>query len=520
MSHVPRYTSIVALIVALGGFLMGFDASVISGVVGFIEVEFALTKFQLGWSVSSLALTATLGMLAAGPLSDRIGRRPVLALAALLFAASAVASALAASFTMLVIARMIGGLGVGAALIVAPMYIAEISPAGARGRLVSFNQLNIVLGISAAFFSNYLILTLGETGGAWAEALRLAEWNWRWMLGIEALPAVVYFFALFLVPESPRWLAMRGRDGEALTTLQRVGGPGRAADELAAVKASIAANAYVATGALRRLLDRSLRRVLVIGLVVGVLQQITGINSVFFYAPMIFEQSGIGTNAAFMQAVLVGLVNLVFTVAAMLLIDRFGRRPLLGFGLAGIALCMLVLSYGFGTATYRLSQEAVDGLPAEINRQPFATLVDRTFESDRKFRVAVQAAAGPDVFQRYESELVESAISTNPTLILIAILGFVASFAISIGPIMWVLFSELFPNRVRGIAISFVGLINSTVAFLVTFIFPWQLETIGNAGTFLIYGVFAVIGLVFVMRILPETKGRSLEELETILIKD
>jgi len=515
-----RYMVTVALIVALGGFLMGFDASVISGVVGFIETEFSLTKIQVGWSVSSLALTATFAMMVSGPLSDRFGRRPVLRVAALLFGISAVASALAPSFTWLVLARMLGGLGVGAALIIAPMYIAEMAPPKHRGRLVSFNQLNIVIGISAAFFCNYLILTLGESGAGWAEALRLGEWNWRWMLGIETLPAILYFFALLIVPESPRWLAMQGRDDEACAVLERVNDKEQAAEDLRAVRESIEAEAGLGKVSFRTLFHPSLRLVLTIGISIGILQQITGINSVFFYAPMIFEQSGIGTNASFMQAVLVGLVNLVFTVVAMALIDRLGRRPLLGFGLTGIAVCMLTLAYAFGTATYTLDREAIDGLPGEIDRQQIEALTERTFNSDTEFRGAVYDAVGRDVYQQFESQLVSSAITMNPTLILFAILGFVASFAVSIGPIMWVLFSELFPNRVRGIAISFSGLVNSTIAFLVTFIFPWQLETIGNSGTFLIYGLFAVVGLVFVMRILPETKGRSLEELENILLVD
>ena len=209
-----RFMMTVALIVALGGFLMGFDASVISGVVGFIEVEFELTKLQLGWSVSSLALTATFAMMAAGPISDRIGRRPVLKIAAVLFAVSAVASAVAPNFVSLVIARMIGGLGVGAALIIAPMYIAELAPPKARGRLVSFNQLNIVIGISAAFFSNYLILTLSQSDLGWAAVLGLEDWQWRWMLGVETLPAILYFVALLAVP----LLAVQGVPRRLATT--------------------------------------------------------------------------------------------------------------------------------------------------------------------------------------------------------------------------------------------------------------------------------------------------------------
>lgn len=519
MTSNSRYTATVALIVALGGFLMGFDASVISGVVGFIEVEYSLSKIQVGWAVSCLALTATFGMMVSGPLSDRLGRRPVLKIAAALFAISAVASAVAPNFLLFIVARMIGGFGVGAALIIAPMYIAELAPPALRGRMVSFNQLNIVIGISAAFFSNYLILTLGASDAAWAVALKLDAWNWRWMLGIETLPAVLYFFALMFVPESPRWLAMHGRETDAQAILARVGSAKQAELDLQAVKESIEAEAELGKVSVGSLLHPSLRLVLAIGIAVGILQQITGINSVFFYAPMIFEQSGIGTNASFMQAVLVGLVNLVFTVVAMAFIDRFGRRMLLGYGLSGIAVCMLLLAYGFGTASYTLDREAIEALPPEISRDALEPLAGTTYDSDIEYRSALKAAIGDDDYKTYQSALVSNAISMNPSLILFAILGFVASFAVSIGPVMWVLFAELFPNRVRGLAISFVGLINSAVAFFVTLVFPWELETIGASNTFLIYGLFAIIGLVLIMRILPETKGRSLEELEAVLVR-
>ena len=518
MQQHTRFSVTIALIVALGGFLMGFDASVLSGVVGFIEVEFELTKIQLGWSVASLTLTATLAMMVAGPLSDKLGRRPVLKIAAALFAVSAIASALAPDFITLVIARMVGGFGVGAALIIAPMYIAEIAPPELRGRMVSFNQLNIVIGISAAFFSNFLILSLGQSDLPWAASLHLGEWNWRWMLGVEALPAIVYFLALMAVPESPRWLLMRARDDEALEVMEKVSGSEQARADLKVVHDSIAAEAQTHGASIQELFAPAMRLVLTIGVAVAILQQITGINSVFFYAPMIFEQSGIGTDASFMQAILVGLVNLVFTIIAMSLIDKLGRRPLLCFGLAGITICMLTLAYGFNAATYTLTEKTIEGLPVEVDRQQLLTLVDTTYESDVEFRNAVSAAIGKDAYKKHESPLVSSAISMNPTLILLGILGFVASFAVSLGPVMWVLFSELFPNLLRGLAISFVGLINSAVSFGVQLVFPWELETLGNAGTFLIYGVFAAIGLVFVWRIVPETKGRSLEELEHELV--
>ena len=507
----------IALIVALGGFLMGFDASVISGVVTFIEPQFDLTELQLGFAVACLTLTATLAMMISGPLSDALGRRRVLFFAAALFAVSAILSAIAPTFWFLVVARMIGGFGVGASLIIAPMYIAEISPPEMRGQMVSFNQLNIVIGISAAFFTNYLILQLGQSEAAWAQALMFGPYNWRWMLGLETLPAVLYFFSLFAVPESPRWLVMKGRQEEALPVMIKAGGEEEARKEMKAVQASIASDVEKEKVPLSDLFAPAMRLVLTIGVVVAIIQQITGINSVFFYAPMIFEQSGIGTDASFAQAILVGLINLVFTILAIALIDKLGRKPLLGFGLAGITICMLVLAYGFYSATYTLSD--LSGLPEAIPTAELASIQDQTFNGDLAFKNAVKDALGADVARRYESQLITASISMNPALVLFGILGFVASFAISIGPVMWVLFSELFPNRVRGLAISFVGLINSGVSFLVQQLFPWELAHLGSAVTFLIYGVFAAIGLVFIMIVLPETKGKSLEELEAVLVK-
>ncbi|MEH6635204.1 MAG: sugar porter family MFS transporter [Halioglobus sp.] len=520
MNKNQRFTTTTALIVALGGFLMGFDASVISGVVTFIEPEFDLDKIELGWAVASLTLTATLAMMVAGPLSDRIGRKPVLRIAAVVFAISAIASALATSFTALVVARMIGGLGVGAALIIAPMYIAEISPPAHRGRLVSFNQLNIVIGISVAFFTNYVILQLSQSQASWALALHLEEWNWRWMLGLETLPAVLYFFCLYLVPESPRWLVMNNKEDEAFNILCKVSDATQAQKDIEVIRSSVRTDGDkdIEQSTLGDLFKKPMRLVLAIGLTVAVLQQITGINSVFFYAPMIFEQSGIGTNASFMQAILVGLTNLVFTLIAMTLIDRLGRKPILVFGVSGIAVFMFLLAYGFDAATYTLSADAIAGLSSGIDQTLLLQIQDITFTSDVGFKQAVAEVLGQGSWQNFESELISAAITMNPTLILIGILGFVASFAISIGPVMWVLFAELFPNRIRGIAISFVGLVNSGVSFLVQLVFPWELANIGNAGAFFIYGLFAVIGLLIIARLLPETKGRSLEEIEELLV--
>lgn len=509
----------IALIVALGGLLMGFDASVISGVIKFIEIEFEMSKFELGFAVSSLTVASTLAMMVAGPISDIYGRRSVLRVAAVLYAISAIFSALAPNYTTLIIARMIGGLGVGSSLILAPMYIAEISPAKIRGRMVSFNQLNIVIGISLAFFTNYLILIYGQSGESWAEAIGLGEHNWRWMLGLETLPAVIYFVGLFSVPRSPRWLLMHDRREEATNVLLRFNEAEQVEKDMVSLDQSINEAKASKNVGIKELFNPALKLVITIGVVIGILQQITGINSVFFYAPMIFEQSGIGTDASFVQAILVGITNLVFTVIAMLVIDRIGRKPLMVLGTLGIAICMFLLAYGFNSASYKLTQESVAAAGLDMDKELLSPIIGQEFKSDVAFKNALKEIFGAQKTNEYASELIKAAITMDPMLILVGILGFVASFALSLGPVMWVLFSELFPNYIRGLAISFVGLINSIVSTVVQTIFPWELDTIGNAATFLIYGVFAVVGFVFVIRLLPETKGKSLEEIEKELIK-
>lgn len=519
MSNKEMYIVRIAAIVALGGFLLGFDASVISGVVKFIEPEFNLTKLELGWAVGCITLTAAIGMVIAGPLSDALGRKTLLKYAAILFTISAIGSAVAPTFFTLIVARLIGGLAVGAALILAPMYIAEVAPAEKRGQLVSFNQLNIVIGITLAFFTNYLILKWGQSDMAWAKTLGLGKWNWRWMLGLEAIPAICYFIGLFFVPKSPRWLMMKGRKEEALEVMKKVASIEEAEKQIEQIEKSIFEDQKKKKASTKDLFKKSMRNVMIIGLVVGVFQQLVGINAVLFYAPMIFEQTGIGTDASFVQAILVGLTNLVFTVLAILTIDRLGRKPLLIYGMAGIATCLFILAFGFYSATYTLTEDTIAKLPEEINREQISTLKDQTFDSDLRFKAALKETLGESQAQQYESTLITSATKMNTTLILIGILGFVGSFAFSIGPVMWVLFSELFPNNIRGIAISFVGFVNLAVAFFVQLFFPWELSILGSSTTFLLFGIFAVIGFVFIWFKVPETKGKSLEELEVILIK-
>jgi SP family arabinose:H+ symporter-like MFS transporter len=436
----------VALTVALGGFLLGFDATVISGVVPFIREYFSLSgaggDLKLGFAVSSLGWGAMAGNAIAGPLSDRFGRRRVLLGTALMFVLSALLAASSTTFASFVAARIIGGLAVGCAILIAPVYIAEIAPAGKRGGLVSLNQLMIVIGISASFFSNYFLLQTGEH-------------NWRYMLGVQMVPAMLYFSLLWLVPESPRWLLLKGRDADALQVLRQIGGEQQARENLRQIRESLAIKS-VSRG-FRGLLDSRLRLIMTVALGLAFFQQITGINAIFYYLPTIFAEAGDGVNDAFRQAVLVGVVNVAMTVVAIWLIDRLGRKPLLIAGIAGMALALFAISWAFGQDGY------------------------------------------------------------NARLVLIAIIGFVASFAISLGPVMWVLLSEIFPNEQRAAAISVAGFWNALVSATVTMIFPAASSTLGPGGTFLAFALFASAALLFVVLLVPETKGRTLEQLESEL---
>src|SRR5271170_4867522 len=437
----------IAATVALGGFLVGFDATVISGAVPFIRDYFGLQgsagSLNLGWAVSCLGWGAMAGNLAAGPLSDRFGRRSVLLLTAVLFLASSLAAAFSTRFAVFVAARICGGLGVGAAILTAPVYIAEMAPARSRGSLVSLSQLMIVIGISVSFFSNYFLLSLGAD-------------SWRWMLGVQAAPAALYFLLLTLVPESPRWLLSKGRAAGArvaLAALHRR--PDDAVRELQIIEANLVRKSRHI--GIRELLTGRLKRVMVFGLGIAFIQQATGINAIFYYLPTIFASSGGELSTSFAQSVLVGLVNVGMTFVAIWLIDRLGRKPLLGIGLIGMTMALLTICWAFHSVHASL------GIGLPVNHQH---------------------------------------------VVLIAIIAYVASFAISLGPVMWVLLSEIFPNEERAAAISVVGFWNSLVSASVTLLFPMELATWGPAGTFLAYGLAAAAGLLFIVMLAPETKGK------------
>lgn len=507
-----------ASVCSLGGFLFGFDASVISGVVGFIVPEFELTDWQLGLVVGAPTLGGIIASFSGAILADRFGRRRILVYLAMLYTVSAVVSALAPTYQVLVVARFIGGLAFGS-LGIAPMYIGEISPPEKRGMLVTVNQLNIVLGFSLAYFVNYLVLQLSQSGLDWVQALGLDQNSWRWMLGIEAIPAALWLLLLMTIPESPRWLYMVGRTKEARSVLSRIS-PAECMEQAAE---EIAASLQ---GVKEKFLDRAreiflpaMRLPLIIGLVAAVAQQVTGVNAIYFYAPTIFEQSGVGTNTAFAQATLIGVINVVFTIIAMVLIDRVGRKPLLMTGLAGIVLCTALAGYGFKQASYELQASDIAALSLTVGEESLHKLAGVSFDDDLAFKQALTDTLGEQAVREHGASLTQAAIDINPVLVLAGILGFVASFAISLGPVYWCLLSEIFPNRARGPALALVGFFNAMASFMVQFIFPWQLSNLGSAAIFFIYSALGLVAFILLGWLLPETKGKSLEQLELILGK-
>ncbi|HEY1892534.1 MAG TPA: sugar porter family MFS transporter [Steroidobacteraceae bacterium] len=438
----------IALVAALGGFLLGFDAMVISGVVPFIRDYFGLTgasqSLALGWAVSSLGWGAMIGNLCTGVLSDRYGRRSVLLLTAVLFFGSSILAATAHSYPTFILARVLAGIAVGAAILTAPMYIAEIAPAQQRGLLVSSNQLMIVIGISASFFSNDLLLPTGAD-------------SWRWMLAVEAIPSLVFLALLTTVPESPRWLLVRGRRAQAREVMRAI--RGRAADEeLEDIQQSLAMRR---SGSWSAVFGRRMRFVLVFTAGLAFFQQITGSNAVLYYLPTILAQAGGGLESAFRRTAIVGAVNLAMTLVAMRWVDRLGRKPLLVLGTSGMAVALLAAGWAF--------HSGAGGTGASI---------------------------------------------AHPTIVLVAVVAYIASFAISLGPVTWVMMAELFPNEQRAFAVSIVGFGNALASAVVTLVFPWEAAYWGVSRTLLVYALLSVAALVFVLLLGPETRGKTLEEIE------
>lgn len=516
------FTVMISLIVALGGFLLGFDSAVISGATPFYKITLEVSStLLLGLSVSSIIGGAMVGNFIAGPLADKFGRKNILITTAFLFLFCALGTAFAQEIIFFIFARIVGGVGVGMAIIVAPMYIGEIAPRKMRGTLVTFNQLNIVLGISIAYFTNYYLLHLGLSDAV----------VWRWMLGVGAIPAVLYFLLLFFVPNSPRWLMNVGRDAEALEVLKKINDDETAVEEFNQIKKHIATGkTQEGTGSYAEVFSKKMTTILIIGFGIAFFQQIVGINAIFYYAPMIFELTGGGKEAAFMQAVYLGLTNVVMTIVAMFLIDKLGRRPLLIIGSIGITLSLLLTGITFQNATYTLTPGKIETLKiaASSNKEVTAELAtslnglakvsDKVYTSEIAFFDDVKVAIGDASLTQFKDTILKEAIHIDAMWVLIGLILYISSFAISLGPVMWALLSEIFPNKIRGLAFSIVGFWNSVVSFGVATVFPMELEWFGSGTTFLIYAMFGFLTLLFVLKFVPETKGQSLEELEDTLI--
>ena len=438
-----RYVYMLSIVAAIGGLLFGYDTAVISGAIGNIQEKFQLSDEAMGGAASAAIWGCVFGVIFSGRISDRFGRKKVLIASALLFAISALGSAIPQNVSQLVIARFIGGLGVGVASMLSPMYISEIAPAHNRGMLVTLYQLAIVIGINLIYFINLLIAGMGDE-----------QWNidlgWRYMFGSEVIPALLFLLLLFIVPESPRWLAKQGRDQEAEKILKKINGDLAGGAVLAEVKATLKEE----KGTLRELFEPGLRIAMVVGIVLAIFSQITGINAIIYYAPEIFKSVGFGRESALLQTVIIGLTNTVFTFVAIWLMDKAGRRKLLLWGVSGMVICL----FGMGASFY------------------------------------FEFSSGP--------------------LLLLFILGYIACFASSLGPIPWVMISEIFPNKNRGLAMSISIVMLWIGVVLITQFFPVMLNQLGGAFTFWIFMLNAIILVIFIWRFVPETKQKTLEEIE------
>ena len=449
-----RYLWTIAFIAALGGLLFGYDWVVIGGAKPFYEVYFHLTsQASIGWANSCALLGCFAGSLLAGPSSDRFGRQRLLVLSALLFALSSILTGWAHSFDAFITWRIIGGVAIGLASNVSPMYIAEISPAPWRGRLVSLNQLAIVIGILAAQLINWRIAEEIPAGSI--QTVLATSWNaqfgWRWMFTAVAVPAVLFLFLAPFIPESPRWLAGRNDQQGALNVLTRIGGQQYARSELAVIQGSLAAP-HQSSG-WSELLSAHGRKLLAIGAALAILQQWSGINILFNYAQEVYRSAGYGVSEILFNIVITGAINLVFTVIAMLLVDRFGRRKLMIFGCIAIG------------ASHLAASEA------------------------------------------YRSH-------AQGTWVLVLTLCAIAFYATSLAPITWVLITEIFPNRMRASAVSVSVATLWVASFLLTYTFPLLNRAIGTSGAFLLYAVICFAGAAFVFAAVPETNGRPLETIQ------
>lgn len=448
------YLVLITLIAAMGGFLFGFDMAVISGALTFVQGQFDLTAVQEGWFVSSALIGCIIGVGASGEFSDRLGRRVAMKTAAFLFFLSAVGTAAAPGFVWLITARLLGGIGVGIASNVVPLYISEIAPPHIRGRLVTCYQLAITVGILFAYISNAIVLNFSEAPGSYElwgflEFIFVEE-VWRGMFGVETLPALLFLGGIFMIPESPRWLYNQNRQDEGKSVLERIMGRKKAEESAKEIHTTLQEE----KGSYRELLKPGLRKALLIGLLLPVFSQFSGINAIIYYGPRILNEAGMEVNNALISQILLGFANMVFTFIAVWKVDSLGRRPLYLFGTAGATICLISTGYFFFIG------------------------------------------------------------ATGSVFLLISVIAFLACFAFSIGPLKFVIASEIFPNRIRGraLAISIMAMwVADTIVGQLT---PMLLSAGGASATFWFFAIFCMIACWFIYKMVPETKNKSLEEIQ------
>jgi SP family arabinose:H+ symporter-like MFS transporter len=450
-----RFLALICFVASLGGVLFGFDTAVISGTFSFVESYFLLNKIQVGWFTSSALVGAIAGAAISGTLSDKYGRTPILILAAILFFISAFGSTIPPNFMMLICARLIGGIGVGMASVLAPMYISEVAPPKIRGRLVALYQLSIVIGILLAYFSNWILLEISQGSyevfgrSGLLHKIIIAE-VWRAMFGSEMLPSGLFIILLFLIPESPRWLINNGYSEKGYTVLSRISGLTVAKNELNQIQQA----ASEVKGKVKELFKPGLRLSLIVGVGLSVFGQFTGVNIIVYYGPTILENAGFQLDSALQFQVAIGIINLLFTIIALWKIDSWGRRPLLIWGMAAVFISLLIITIQFSTG------------------------------------------------------------QTSGIWILVMLCIYMASLAISINAVIWVLIGEIFPTRIRGLAMSLATFVNWGTNFLTALIFPWYVATIGMNAGFFTFASMSLLATIFFYKYVPETRGKSLEEIE------
>ncbi|WP_017446664.1 MFS transporter [Gayadomonas joobiniege] len=520
MQQANRNALCYAFIVAIGGFIFGLDIMLISGTFQYTTLEFGLSAIEKGNIAAAPNYGALVALLVAGYFCERLGRKKTLMIIAALYIISAVGSAFAPSYLTLFLARLIGGLAF-TSLSLASMYIGEIAPPQMRGKLVGLNQFNIVIGILTATILNYLLVEWVSDGGvAWASAIGLTEGNvWRWMLGLEIIPAVIWFLLLLKIPESPRWLMLNHREHEVHAVLEKILPPEQVKGQYQQIKENLKTTDHALSYSeqIKILFGKKMRLALAIGMFMAAVQALSGMNAILSFMPMIFQQVG-GGQSSFEQSIWVSLIGTFFTFLALILIDRLGRRKILLGGLTVCAAALATVTYGFYDATYVISAESAAQFASQVDNVNLTSLVGTVYQTDIAFKNAVVGAIGQDAFVAIESDLLVAATQIQGMLVLAGIITFVCSYNFSLGPILWILFSEIFPTKVRAIAITSSALIATIFGgILVPTLFPWQLENFGAAYTFLAYAGFCILGFIVMAKIMPETKGKTIEEIESMM---